>query len=143
VYKTQDKPVTDILLTTLYTLLLHCRKEADSIETGAYKLPYDMNPTSAVGMAQYNPTLLVRQFAAFHKAAREAAGKASSATSSSQKAQFVAPGRYPKYFLQHGGDALLSTEGVARMDYEMDSRVWGMGDAMRRRALAKVSIAIS
>jgi hypothetical protein len=123
-------------------LLLHYRKEADSIETGAYKLPYDMNPTSAVGMAQYNPTLLLRQFAAFHKAAREAAGKtsskASSATSTVQKAQFVAPGRYPKYFLQHGGDALLSAEGVARMDYEMDSRVWGMGDAMRRRALAKV-----
>jgi hypothetical protein len=102
-----------------------------------------MNPTSAVGMAQYNPTLLVRQFAAFHKAAREAAGKASSAASTSQKAQFVAPGRYPKYFLQNGGDSLLSAEGVARMDYEMDSRVWGMGDAMRRRALAKVSATVS
>jgi hypothetical protein len=135
------------------------------MENGQYMFPYDMNPLLPKGKLQYTPPAIAASFAAYYASmaqSRRASKKANQAAmaikAASTSGQFKAPGkqkcqqlavisnfllqpppsgRYPSYFLQQND--ILSDRQSKVMDYELDSQVWGMADAMRRRALVAVN----
>ncbi|CAM9854531.1 unnamed protein product, partial [Discosporangium mesarthrocarpum] len=115
---------------------------AISIEEGTYGLPRDM--TLSAGII-YNPASMIAAFTRYYT--EELNRKVREETQLSQEPQgpaFVGHGRYPEYFLAN--EDFLSAKKTHLMDYEMESKarsiptnVWGMGDAMRRRSIARVS----
>ncbi|CAM9863800.1 unnamed protein product [Phaeothamnion confervicola] len=98
-------------------------------------------------MLEYNPASVLASFAAYYRdQSAKKGGSSATATPSAVPAAaphptFVAPGRYPEYFLESNED-FLSARSARTVDYEFESTVWGMGDAMRRRALAQVDAAL-
>ncbi|CAM9518229.1 unnamed protein product, partial [Scytosiphon promiscuus] len=118
------------------------KREAISIETGEYKLPYDMRLIEAMGLLRYNPAKMLLAFSTYFRDELQRKQRASERTEEMPVTPaFSAPGRYPEYFL--ADEDFLSARGSQTMDYDMESKMWGMGDAMRRRSILRVGRALA
>ncbi|CAM9641594.1 unnamed protein product [Ectocarpus sp. 12 AP-2014] len=118
------------------------KREAVSIESGEYKLPYDMRIIEAMGLLRYNPAKMLVAFSTYYRDELQRKQKASAkAEDDFPSSTFSAPGRYPEYFLAN--EDLLSTKRSQTMDYDMESKMWGVGDAMRRRSILRIGRALA
>eukprot|EP00903_Cladosiphon_okamuranus_P007088 g6888.t1 len=117
------------------------KREAISIERGEYKLPYDMRLTEALGLLRYNPAKMLLAFSAYYMDELQRKRTSAKGDPAPPSPTFSAPGRYPDYFLAN--EDFLSTRSSQTMDYDMESKMWGMGDAMRRRSILRVGRAIA
>lgn len=112
------------------------RKDLKNIETGVYKMPYDMS----ISHPQFNPLNVAAQIRSYVTDRRDVLGRSVRGGVEGGlevRKKFSSP-KYPEYYLQnfhYQTDGWMSSESAKIYDYQVESLFMGTADAMRRQVL--------
>lgn len=111
------------------------RRDMKNVESGIYKLPYDLDPVQAP--QQWSPLSVARMFADYVTDRRDVQRRRDTRDGFEIRRSFSSP-KYPQYYLQnfhYQSDGWLSAKSARLYDYQVESLFLGTADAMRRQIL--------
>lgn len=113
------------------------KKEINNVETGIYKLPYDLDISYG---NQWNPALVLNQLNRYINDRKDVITRRSNRDGREMKKNFIS-NKYPDYYLQnfhYQSDGWLSQKSAELYDYQVESLFLGSADAMRRQILVPI-----
>jgi len=118
------------------------RTELEHLETGTYKFPYDLNPSTAPA-EQWNPADIFRIASDTLNDQAAVSDRRDKKAGQELLEKFGPdPTRYPAYYLQnfhYQTDGWLSADSARLYDFQVETLFLGSADTMRRQALPFIS----
>jgi len=138
----QAQKVSEFLEQHMGAILDVFKTELEFVESGVYKFPYDMDPTTAPA-SQWNPLAVSALARANARDQRVVAERRNAKNGQELRESYLAdPKRYPDYYLQnfhYQTDGWLSAQSARLYDFQVETLFLGSADAMRRRVLPYIA----
>jgi ubiquinone/menaquinone biosynthesis C-methylase UbiE len=135
-------------LENIRAILALLRDDLAKIDAGEYKMPYDLQPLSALrggaGAAQWTPSNVFSMATKYLADQERVAARRTAPAGATEMLERLTPAEramYPEYYLRNfhfQTDGWMSAESAALYDYQVETLFLGSADAMRRQVLPDI-----